>query len=262
MKPTRLACTFPTAFEAAEEGASISDEMLAKINAYPGVLRARTRENCVVRTMYGLSDEPWKDEIIQVTPDVLKEIAALAVYEPVMFNHDRGHLVGKTAMPTGRLFDASVGKRKGSDAKWIKLWWWAVNTPSVMEDIEAIDGGIIGEVSTAFECQYLSCSICGPKTMLGECDHRLLGKYGEQVCRGNPRKIVRVDEWSLVWKGRVRGTGLGLAASEGDYSDDLKALIARASEAPEVPAEDPLEKLFASTPTGERNHDPLASLFG
>jgi hypothetical protein len=73
--------------------------------------------------------------------------------------------------------------------------------------VENIDGGIYKECSIGFTFALPECSICGDD--IRTCEHEPMGTYGDdQTCHFNYRKIERVLETSLVYRGAIPETGV------------------------------------------------------
>ncbi len=188
------------------EEARVTKNLVELINtnvAPPDPVKA---DDVFIRAMFIASDEVnsfggrFPDEELQ-------QLARLLVDSPVMIGHR------KDKLPIGRNFHAMVIHR--NDRVWVKSYfYWLKNADGAETLRENIDGGIYKECSIGFTFLFPECSMCGKD--IRTCEHEPFGKYDtvssendEAVqCYFNYRKIERVLETSLVYRGAVPDTGV------------------------------------------------------
>jgi hypothetical protein len=106
--------------------------------------------------------------------------------------------------------------------RWVKCWfYWLKKTTGAETLRENIDGGVYKECSISFSFRLPECSICGKDIRL--CQHQPFDSYdtpdGPQVCHFRYRRIERVLETSLVYRGAVPNTSIAREHREGDTAD-------------------------------------------
>lgn len=198
--------------------ASLEDPVDAPAETLTALINERVRperpinvDDIHVRAMFVVSDEvnsfggrfPLEEH---------QRLVDLLIDTPVLVGHR------KDKLPIGRTFHAELASRNGRP--WVKAWFYWLKSTSGAEDLkENIDGGIYRECSIAFMFNRPECSICGRD--IRTCEHEPFGIYRhhgrDQSCHFNYRKLDRVLETSLVYRGAVPGTAITrkLASSEG-----------------------------------------------
>jgi len=159
-------------------------------------------EDIYIRAMYVVSDEvnsfggrfPVEEH---------DRLAELLVDSPVMVGHRRDKL------PIARNFYAVTVERDGR--RWVKSYFYWLKSAAGADNLrENIDGGIYKECSIGFTFLFPECSICGKD--IRTCEHEPLASYevdGRKVtCHFNYRRIERVLETSLVYRGAVNDTSV------------------------------------------------------
>ena len=141
--------------------------------------------------------------------DELSVLAEMIIDSPVMVGHRKDRL------PIGRNFHAEVVDRDGRI--WLKSYFYWLKSSQGAESLkENIDGGIYKECSIGFMFNLPECSICGKD--IRTCAHQPFEEYtsngAKEACHFNYRKLERVLETSLVYRGAVPDTTV---------SKDLKA---------------------------------------
>lgn len=151
----------------------------------------------------------------------LSNLCHLIIDSPVLVGHN------KSGLPIARNFKAEVIEK--NDESWVKVWFYWLKKAEGSEALLAnIDGGIYKEGSIGFIFSLPECGICGED--IRGCLHVPLKKYGsgedEMVCHYNYRRIEKVLETSLVFRGAnpntrttndlifSRGNGYGLRKVE------------------------------------------------
>ncbi len=130
-------------------------------------------------------------------------LAELMIDSPVMVGHRKDRL------PIARTFFAEPVVRDGK--KWVKSYFYWLRSADGAETLrENIDGGIYRECSISFTFLLPECSIC--RRDIRTCRHQPFETYtvdgAESVCHYNYRRIERVLESSLVYRGAVAGTAV------------------------------------------------------
>ena len=161
-----------------------------------------TEDGVYIRAMYVTSDQvnsfggrfPASEQ---------PRLAELMIDSPVMVGHR------KDKLPIGRTFHATVVERDG--LSWVKAYfYWLRSAEGSASLAENIDGGIYKECSVGFTFMLPECSICGKD--IRRCNHEPFQQYdqaGEQAsCHYNYRKLERVLETSLVYRGAAPGTSV------------------------------------------------------
>ncbi len=155
-----------------------------------------------IRAMYIVSDEV--NSFGGCFPsDEHERLCRLLVDSPVMVGHRKDRL------PIGRTFHAATVDREGR--RWVKCWFYWLKKAAGAETLrENIDGGVYKECSISFTFRLPECSICGKDIRL--CQHQPFETYGDggdgQVCHFRYRRIERVLETSLVYRGAVPNTAI------------------------------------------------------
>jgi hypothetical protein len=181
---------------------TISPDLIDLINSNinpPNPLKA---DEVIIRAMYVVSDEvnsfggrfPIEEHA---------RLVELLVDSPVMVGHR------KDKLPIGRNFHAVEVEEE--EKRWVKTYfYWLVSAEGAESLRENIDGGIYKECSIGFTYLMPECSICAKD--LRNCEHQPLQQYnleGEtKTCHFNYRKIERVLETSLVYRGAVQDTSI------------------------------------------------------
>ena len=158
--------------------------------------------------------------------DEHRHLCRLLPDSPVMVGHR------KDKLPIGRTFHAEIVERSG--ASWVKTYFYWLRKADGSETLrENIDGGVCKECSISFTFLFPECSICGKDIRL--CRHQPFETYDEdgdsRVCHFRYRRIERVLETSLVYRGAVPDTSITKELVAGDSArealldsvDDLPA---------------------------------------
>ncbi|MDH3890926.1 MAG: hypothetical protein OEV49_07550 [candidate division Zixibacteria bacterium] len=209
----------------AEPAEQVSADLVELINKNVNPPTPIVADDVFVRAMYIVSDEvnsfggrfPVEEH---------KRLVELLIDSPVMVGHR------KDKLPIARNFHAGTVERE--NRQWVKSYFYWLKSAQGADNLrENIDGGIYKECSIGFTFLMPECSVC--KKDIRTCEHEPLAEYevdGEQVsCHFNYRKIERVLETSLVYRGAVNDTSV---------SKELKAEaadVAGQSLSAEVPAE-------------------------
>lgn len=131
------------------------------------------------------------------------ELARLLVDSPVLVGHR------KDSLPIARNFHAEPVEK--GEERWIKVYFYWLKKAEGAENLKNnIDGGIYKEGSISFIFGFPECGVCGED--IRGCEHRPFKKYnrdGREIeAFFNYRKIFRVLETSLVYRGAVHDTSI------------------------------------------------------
>lgn len=148
-----------------------------------------------IRAMYVVSDQV-NSFGGRFPIDEHEHLASLLVDSPVLVGHR------KDKLPVARNFHAQTTERDGQS--WVVSYFYWLRTAAGAEDLcNNIDGGIYKECSVAFTFSLPECSLCSKD--IRNCEHEPRQSYqagaDRQVCHFNYRRIERVLETSLVYRG-------------------------------------------------------------
>jgi len=189
--------------ELAEKDNVIPEELIQKINANIRPPEPVTAETVYVRAMYIVSDQV-NSYGGRFPVDEHQNMIAHLIDSPVLIGHR------KDTLPIARNFHAEQVVR--NDANWIKVYFFWLKNSEVGEELKNnIDAGIYKECSISFIFSFPECGICGSD--IRDCRHQPFHEYetdsGEkQKAYFNYRKIERVLETSLVYRGSVSDTSI------------------------------------------------------
>lgn len=199
----------------AEPLESIPTELIELINQRIDPPEKVHADDVYVRAMYVVSDEV--NSFGGCFPlDEHPRLAELLVDSPVMIGHR------KDKLPIGRTFHSAMTERDGRP--WVKSYFYWLRSDARAEQLrDNIDGGVYKECSVAFTFMFPECSLCGHD--IRTCEHQPLQDYTvnglEQHCHFNYRRLEKVLETSLVYRGAVPHTRI---TKELGVSDDTTPL--------------------------------------
>ena len=110
------------------------------------------------------------------TKESLDDMAGLAKGVTFIFDH-RWSAYGQTA----RVYKAEV--RQADDGEWeLVAWAYMPKNEGTQPIIDAIDAGILKEVSVGFAYKELQCSVCKQSYYGGNCPHLRGREYDGEIC--------------------------------------------------------------------------------
>jgi hypothetical protein len=186
------------------------DDLIRLINENVKPPEPVTAQDILIRSMYIVSDEV-NSYGGRFPVDEHDRLASLLIDSPVLVGHR------KDGLPIGRTFYACVVERNGRP--WVRSYFYWLKSVEGAETLrDNIDKGVYKECSIGFTYLLPECSVCGDD--IRRCRHNLFQSYGtegnESRCHFNYRKIERVLETSLVFRGATPGTAMSkdLAVAE------------------------------------------------
>ena len=214
--------------KAAALGEGISDvsaEELKLINAY-------TRKTLGADEVYAftvvLCDNDVDRDGERFTVESLFALEKLFVGKTGIFDHDPS-----AKNQTARIFSCAVEnipERKtatGDEYFCLKARAYIPRTEDTRAVIEAIDSGILKEVSVGCAVEETVCSICGEE--LARCPHKKGERYGGKLCCGELTRPFDAYEFSFVAVPAQKEAGVtkSLNRKDNDMETILKSLEAK-----------------------------------
>lgn len=187
--------------ELSEKEEQVSPDLISLINAGIKPPVPVTADDIFIRAMYLISDKvnsyggcfPKEEH---------PHLAELLIDSPVLIGHN------KEKLPVARNFKSELVFR--DNVPWVKVWfYWLKNSEGGNSLKENIDHGIYKEGSLGFSFEFPECSVCAQD--IRKCEHIPFRSYLDQTGQEkqvhfNYRKIVRVLETSLVYRGAIPDT--------------------------------------------------------
>lgn len=202
----------------------VSDEVLAKINAY--ALLPLEKEQ-VFTFKLAACDSNVDRDLEQFTPDCLRALAPMFLGKTVILDHD-WEVKGQTA----RIYDTEVVDDEGVSR--LIEHCYMLRTEKTQATIDAINAGIMREVSVGCAVGKMTCSICG--TNYCECGHMRGESYNGMRCVVLLEEPMDAYETSFVAvpaqreAGVVKSKGAKLEKTDREKENAAKDLIAKQRE--------------------------------
>lgn len=136
----------------------------------------------------------------QFTPEALGKLAQLFVGRTMIKDHE-----WSAAAQTARIYASSV-EPAGNEEKLV-LRAYMVRNEQTEPTIQAIEAGILREVSVGCACGSATCNICGNDKAKAYCDHMPGMKYGNKTCVVALGNVVDAYEVSFVAVPAQKGAG-------------------------------------------------------
>lgn len=166
--------------------AAASEADIAKINQY--TRRELTAEEVYVFSIRACDDQPDRD-FERFTVDCLNGLKELYIGKTVIFDH-----FWSAMKQTARVYDSEVVSEDGET--FLRLDAYMLKTEQTQQIIDAIDGGILKEVSVGCAVKTATCSICGE--LYGGCEHRKGKMYDDKLCICELSEPIDAYEVSFV----------------------------------------------------------------
>lgn len=151
---------------------AMGDSDMAKINAQ--ALKELKPEDVFTFRIAACDDQVDRDHE-RFTVGCLHELAKLYVGRPVIMDH-----AWKACNQTARIYDAAVETEGGVNR--LILYAYMLRNEATAPVVEAIEGGILREVSVGCATDKCTCSICGADKSTTWCRHVPGERYGEKLC--------------------------------------------------------------------------------
>ena len=149
------------------------------------------------------------------TKSCLEDLAKLFVGTTVIFDH-AWTATGQTA----RIYSASVEQGEG-ESHYLRVECYMLRTAETAPLIDAIDGGILKEVSVGCAVRTATCSICGQG--YGGCDHRKGQEYDGRICVAELSDGTDAYELSFVAVPAQKGSGVVKSAHKNKENETERA---------------------------------------
>ncbi len=196
---------------------TLSPDLVKALNANVRPPKPLSDTEVYIAAMYVASDEV-NSFGGRFPPEEHARLARLLIDSPVLAGHR------KDTLPIGRNFHAQVVDRQ--EHSWVKSYFYWLRSDPGADHLRAnIDGGIYKECSIGFTFHFPECSICGRD--IRDCPHEPFQRYdatgdqtGDFVAHFNYRRIERVLETSLVYRGAVAGTRVSRELADGSEETD------------------------------------------
>ena len=172
-----------------QRGGELTPDVMALINRQ--TLRELTADEVFTFRVAAAGNEVDRD-LERFTDKSLDDMAALFVGKTVISDH-KWSSGGQIA----RVYAAEVQEEAGG-VKRLVLSCYLPRNEDTKSIIDAIDAGILREVSVAVAVRQYTCSVCGKDYLGSECLHIRGKKYGQAVCHVELDGVSDVFEVSFV----------------------------------------------------------------
>ncbi len=177
----------------------VTEEMLEKINRF--TLQPLTAEQVFVFKIAACDDQIDRD-LERFTPECLNALAPMFVGKPVIFDHR-----WSAEKQTARIFDSETQ----TDGGVTRLIVYAYLLRSASQEVtDAINAGILREVSVGCAVGMRTCSICGEEYW--NCGHLRGETYSGKQCYVNLNEATDAYELSFVAVPAQRDAGVTKSA--------------------------------------------------
>lgn len=128
------------------------------------------------------------------TDETLQELSKLYVGKTVIADHN-----WTAGNQCARVYDALVEPMAGTaGGKQLVLLCYMLKNADTQSTIDAIEGGILREVSVGCSCREAICNICGADKRKTYCEHRRGADYGGATCVVELKAATDAYEVSFV----------------------------------------------------------------
>lgn len=181
-----------------EKALAVDGGELAKINRQ--TLRPLTEEE-VYAFRFVACDSAVDRDHEHFSKKALKQLAKMFVGRPVLRDH---HWSADTQ--TARIYAAEV-EEEGEDARLV-CRAYMLRTDATADTVNALEAGILREVSVGCAMDKAVCSLCGVDKSRAWCEHRPGKDYNGQVCTVELDEATDAFECSLVAVPAQKGAGV------------------------------------------------------
>lgn len=147
-------------------------EDMEKINRF--TLRELSEEDVFIFRIAACNDQPDRDHE-RFSVETLKQLAELFKGKTVIMDHN-----WSSSKQTARIFDGSVETADGVSRLILSVYM--IRSGASAPVIEAIEGGILKEVSVGCAVKRAVCSICGTDKASSCCPHKPGAVYDGNTC--------------------------------------------------------------------------------
>lgn len=187
--------------DSAEQAQELSEEVLSKINRF--ALAPLSAEQ-VFTFKIGAADDQVDRDVERFTPECLSQLAKLFVGKTVIFDHE-----WSAGNQTARIYDGETVTEDGVTK--LLLYAYMLRNDKTQPTIDAINGGILREVSVGCAVSKATCSICG-ESFCG-CPHRKSEVYDGKSCHVDLSEATDAYELSFVAVPAQRKAGVTKSAN-------------------------------------------------
>lgn len=188
-----------------------------KINAQ--ALKELTPEDVFTFRVAAADDQVDRD-YERFTPEALAQLAKLYVGKPIIMDH-----VWAASNQTARIYDA--GAERGLDGVTrLHLSAYMVRNEATSPVVQAIEGGILREVSVGCAVKKAICSVCGTDKAKSRCYHRPGQTYDDIQCIVSLEDAEDAYECSFVAVPAQRQAGVVKAYGGENNQDEVDIALA------------------------------------
>ena len=178
-----------------------------------------------------LCDNEIDRDTERFTPKALKSLAKMFVGKTGITDHDWRASKQIARVYAAEVVDTNKTNSLGEPLVQLEAKAYMLNTDENKATIEAINGGILKEVSVGVAMGACNCSICGNPLKMNWCTwtrqcengHIKGEKYAEGLCVGNLEDPSEAYEFSFVAVPSQRGAGVTKSAE--DVGEAFKVLL-------------------------------------
>lgn len=178
---------------------AVTADELVLINKH--TLRAFTADEVFTFRVVACDNQVDRDTE-RFTEAALVDMARLLVGRPFLMDH-----AWSASKQTARIYAGAV-EDAGNGVKRLVLRAYMLRSEATQSTIDAIEAGILKEVSVGVLCQSSTCSICGKDYSAPDCPHRRGSIYDGKTCYVELDGITDAFELSFVAVPAQPGAGV------------------------------------------------------
>lgn len=168
----------------------ITDNELALINLQS--LKTLTADDVYTFKLAACNNLVDRD-IERFTDGAIEKLAQLFVGKPIISDHN-----WKAALQTARIYAGTVEPMPNVVGKQVALRAYMLKNEATHPTIDAIEGGILREVSVGCRTAKAVCSVCGINKRVAFCQHRPGMTYDGKACHVDLDEPTDAYEVSFV----------------------------------------------------------------